>query len=106
MHTIPYNDTGTEAYSITLHRSLFDSMLILSSWLSWWADTGQQPNTHTAARSLPSHMGQGENTVQQQPKRWCVINTFLTTNPNHSTIWAAVKKVNSVPDRSSTTGFL
>ena len=35
--------------------------------------------------------------VQQQPKHRCVINTVLGTNPKHSTIQAAMRKVNSIP---------
>jgi len=41
-------------------------------------------------------------TAQQQLKDWCVINTALVTNLKHSTIRAAMKKINSIPARLST----
>lgn len=40
--------------------------------------------------------------AQQKPKYWCVISTVLATNPKQSTIWAAMKKVTSIPARPST----
>lgn len=40
------------------------------------------------------------STVQQQPKHRCVINTVLVTNPKHTTVRAAAKNVNSIPDRA------
>ena len=54
MHTVTYNDTGipatmvfhmlwTQAYSITLHTSFFDSVLILSSWHAHWP-TAKHPH--------------------------------------------------------------
>jgi len=60
--------------------------------------------------SAYSLWGQGEkqrwpscctNTLQQQLKHWCVIGIVLVTNLKHSTIWAAMKKVNSIPARPS-----
>lgn len=45
------------------------------------------------------------STAQQQLKCWCVRRTFLVTNSKHSTIWAAVKKTISTPDRPSTLGY-
>lgn len=33
---------------------------------------------------------------------WCVINTVSATDPKHSTMWAAMNKVNSIPTRPST----
>lgn len=39
--------------------------------------------------------------VQPQPKHRCVVNIFLATNPNW-TLWAAVKNINSIPDRPRT----
>ena len=40
-----------------------------------------------------------------QPKYWCFINTFLDTNAKHITVWAAMRKVNSIPARPSTGCF-
>lgn len=40
--------------------------------------------------------------AQQQTKHWCVINTVLFTNPRHSTIQAAIKKITLMPARSGT----
>lgn len=36
------------------------------------------------------------------PKTFMFINTAVVTNPNHSTIWIAVKKVHSVAARPGT----
>ncbi|KAK4811178.1 hypothetical protein QYF61_019809 [Mycteria americana] len=35
-------------------------------------------------------------------KHCCVINTTLVTNPKHSTVWAAMKKINSIAAKPST----
>ena len=43
------------------------------------------------------------STVQQEPKHWCITNAVLATYAKQSTTPAAVKKVNSIPARHSTT---
>lgn len=43
------------------------------------------------------------STAQQQRKHWCAINTVLVTNPKHSTIQAAMKKINVNSGRPSIT---
>ena len=40
--------------------------------------------------------------AQQQQKYPCVINTVFVTSPKHNTIPAAMKKMNSVPAKTST----
>lgn len=42
------------------------------------------------------------STTQQQPKYWCVINTFPATKAWHSTVRAAVGKMNSISARPNT----
>lgn len=42
------------------------------------------------------------STVEQKLNHWSAINTDSVTNPNHSSIWAVMKNVNSIPGRSST----
>lgn len=46
------------------------------------------------------------STIQQKLKHRCIINTALAKTPKYSTIWATVKKVNSIPARSCTPFFL
>lgn len=41
------------------------------------------------------------STAQPETKHCCVTNTLLVMNPKHSTIWAIMKKVNSIPVRPS-----
>lgn len=43
------------------------------------------------------------STAEQQVKHGCAINSELTNNPKHSTIAAAVKKINSNPDKTNRT---
>ena len=45
------------------------------------------------------------STGQQQPKHWCVINTFLATSTEHSTIRAAMGRINSISARPNTKLF-
>lgn len=58
------------------------------------------------ARDLGVGNGLGEDTAGRADlaasKHWCGINTALVTSPKHSTIQAAVKKVNSIPARPNT----
>ena len=42
------------------------------------------------------------STFQQQSKHWCV--NISATKPKHSTLWAAMKKMYSIPASSSTEG--
>lgn len=42
------------------------------------------------------------STFQQLLWHWCVINTVLATNTKPGTLWAAMRKVNSIPARPRT----
>lgn len=42
------------------------------------------------------------STVWQHPKPWCGIIPALAPQPKHSTLWAAMKKVHSIPARPNT----
>ena len=42
------------------------------------------------------------SSVQQQPKHQCVTNTVLATNPKRSIIQTAMKKINCLPARHTT----
>ena len=42
------------------------------------------------------------STTQQQLKHPCIINTVSSTNPKHSPIPATMKKINSIPAKTST----
>lgn len=46
------------------------------------------------------------NTVQEQPKHWCFINTFLASNTKHSSTRAARGKITFFPVRLNTTVYL
>lgn len=35
------------------------------------------------------------STNPQQPEHWCIINYILATDPNHRTVWAIIKIINS-----------
>lgn len=43
-----------------------------------------------------------KQTAQQQLKHCCVINAILVTNLKHSSLWAAIKKINFIPAKPST----
>lgn len=62
--------------------------------------------------SLPSPLVSGQHwkealmlwsTSQLKPEHWGVSNTFLATNAKHSTVKAAMGKVNSISARPNTT---
>jgi len=42
------------------------------------------------------------STAQQQLKHSSIINTIFHTNPKHSPIEATMKKLNSIPGKTST----
>lgn len=46
------------------------------------------------------------NIVQEQPKHWCFINTFLATNTKHSSTRAARGKITFFSVRPNTTVYL
>lgn len=41
-------------------------------------------------------------TADPNRPKGCVTNIVLATNPKHNVVWSAVKKVSSIPARSST----
>lgn len=82
------------------HRMVWSISLVYVNLLPWW---------HLLPiPCLPQPTAFGEvwrepwccvSTAQQWAKHHCDINTLLSTTAEHSSVWASVVKVNSIPDR-------
>lgn len=82
----------------------------------WCSITGNIPLANsvqpsTCVPSQPTCWG-GQSGKKRKPwscsaisKMWVYYQCYLARNPKRSTIWAAVKKLHSVPDRPSTLAF-
>jgi len=86
---------------------------VISFWSAWVSCPGYVPSQSLAHSKLTGCWGWGwkmgwkessccGSTAQQLPNHWCVISTPLATNTKHSTMRAAVGKVNSIPARPNT----
>ena len=77
---------------------------VIQSWICLWSVWSVVPAVSPPQDYLLA--GQQEkqrrpsccvSTLQQHLKYPCVINTDLVTDPEHSNVWATMKKTNSVP---------
>lgn len=64
----------------------------------------ERPSAISALQLLPSfpYLSSPSLILEIEKERnthWCVPTTVLDTNPKHSTLWAAMKKINSTPAR-------
>lgn len=87
-------------YHWTQHHMVWNVPLVRWNQLSWLCPI---PRSCPLASLFALGWGEGKERKQvckhcsAAAKGWCVINTVLTTNVNHSTIWAAVKAAPSQP---------
>lgn len=76
-------------------------------WSDWVSSPGCVPS-QPLGHLQPSHCGwrvrnrEGLDTAQWYSVHWIVFPTVLVMNPKHSTILAAMKKINSIPTKPST----
>lgn len=94
-------------------KDSFPTQTILWYGISLWSVRGSCPScvpSQTLAHPQPAcWWGSVRNrkpwgyasTVQQYPKHRCVFNAVLITNLKHGTMWATMKKIKSIPTRSS-----
>lgn len=77
----------------------------ISLWPVWVSCASCVPSQHLAhswATGWRHSLDSVWALLSHSPKHWCFVNTVLGTNTKHSTIEAAVGKINSIPDRPNT----